>query len=209
MKNGVFKKLTSLVLVLAMVLVLAPVIPVATHAAEPGKISTSADPQTLTRPNEIYGDNTQNAGKVTVGKSVSDSTVTLPTGERFTPAENNFLVTISQFAQVMGLASQSQVPVDAVFVLDTSGSMDDYNRAESMVSAANTAIAALMASNSNNRVSVVAFSRSTQGGGTSNNEAANVLSSLSHYDGEAATAHLSWSGSYIQGRDMIKTRWGY
>ncbi len=205
MKNGVFKKLTSLVLVLAMVLVLAPVIPVATHAAEPGKISTSADPQTLTRPNEIYGDNTQNAGKVTVGKSVSDSTVTLPTGERFTPAENNFLVTISQFAQVMGLASQSQVPVDAVFVLDTSGSMDDYNRAESMVSAANTAIAALMASNPNNRVSVVAFSRSTQGGGTSNGEAANVLSSLSHYDGEAATAHLSWSGSYIQGRDVIKT----
>lgn len=203
MKKNVLHKLISLALAIALLVSVAPVIPLGSQAAEPGSVLTDSDPQTLTRPGDIYGDNTQNAGKVTVGKSVSHSAVTLPTGERFTPGKNNFIVTVSQAAQVMGLASQSSVPVDAVFVLDTSGSMASYNRAEEMVSAANTAIASLLAANAHNRVSVVAFSSEGYGDGTSDDAAANVLSSLSHYDGAAATNHLVWNGDLIEGRDTV------
>lgn len=129
-----------------------------------------------------------------------------------TPEKNNFLVTISQYAQAMGVIGQINVPVDVVFVLDTSGSMND-GRAQSMVTAANSAIRTLLSASENNRVAVVAFSSEDYGGGTSNNASANVLSSLAHYDGEGETAHLSWvnasgsaSGSnrsYIAGRDTV------
>ena len=175
-----------------------------------------ADPETLTRPETIYGDSTLNAGKVTVGKSVSDKDITVNEQKISIDGDNNFLVTISQSAQVMGLASESGVPVDVVFVLDTSGSMDDNDRAETMVTAANSAIATLMSTNEQNRVSVVAFSSENYGGGTSSGAAANVLSSLAHYTGDAATKHLQWvnencgttgnSLNYIAGRDTDTIR---
>ena len=168
-------------------------------------IYTIADLDTLTRPADVYGQNTLNAGKVTVGKSVSDDPVTIPygnTSETFTPDEGNFIIVSSQTAQVMGLASESDVPLDVVFVLDTSGSMNQngVNRASSMVTAANSAIATLMAANENNRIAVVTFSSADSedeeyGGGTSNGAAANVLSSLAHYSGDAATNHLTWVNS--------------
>lgn len=164
----------------------------------PGTITTVADPETLTRPTDIYGQNTLNAGKVTVGKSVSTTSVTV-NGQNISLSDpDNFLVTISQSAQVMGLSSETSVPVDVVFVLDTSGSMGYNNtssktgRAEAMVNAANNAIATLLAANEHNRVSVVAFSGEDAGGGDSDGDAANVLSSLYHYEGNAASKHLQW-----------------
>ena len=173
---------------------------------------TKADPETLTRPQEIYGDNTLNAGKVTVGKSVSNSSVTVDGQTVNLSDPDNFLITISQTAQVMGLSSETSVPVDVVFVIDTSGSMDDNDRAESLVTAANSAIATLMETNEQNRIAVVAFSsEGNYGGGTSGGAAANVLSSLAHYSDDAATNHLQWVNSqggttgnnrnYIAGRD--------
>jgi len=182
-------------------------------------IVTEADPETLTRPVEIYGNDTENAGKITVGKSVSDAAVTLEAGGAITPADNNFIVTLSQSAQVMGLSSEIPVPIDAVFVLDTSGSMDDGNKAEAMVTAANNAIASLLAANENNRVAVVAFSSNNYGGGNSGNRAANVLSTLHHYTGDAATTHLQWvtddgdttgwGRNYIAGRTTAGARGNY
>ena len=163
-------------------------------------ITTVADPETLTRPETIYGDNTENAGKITVGKSVSDTSVTLGS-TTVTPATDNFHVTISQSAQVMGLSTETAVPLDVVFVLDTSGSMNEGgnspDRASKLVTAANTAISTLMASNENNRIGVVAFSGKGYGGGTSNGAAANVLSDLKHYTGTAATNHLTWTYSWV------------
>ena len=174
-------------------------------AAEPGAIDTVADPETLTRPTTIYGSNTLNAVKVTVGKSVAthEDTVKLGNNDQFsfTAEENNFIVTISQFAQVMGLTSETTVPVDVVFVLDTSGSMGKNNtnnktgRAEAMVNAANSAIATLLSVNEHNRVAVVAFSSEGYGSGTSNDNAANLLSPLYHYTGNSATKHLQWVNS--------------
>ncbi len=221
MKDTMFRRVMALLLALVLV---AGYIPASGVAAEanPDLIETIADPETLTRPSDIYGSHTKNAGKVTVGKSVAAGDGSSPASVALennitVKAEDldNFLVTITQTAQVMGLASESAVPLDVVFVLDTSGSMnqDNVNRAASMVTAANSAIATLMAANEHNRVGVVAFSSNGYGGGTSNNAAANVLSSLDHYTGTEATAHLTWVNSdgnatgsrrnYIAGRDQV------
>lgn len=183
------------------------IIPLDTRAATTAEeytvehISTVADDQTIGRPGSVYGDNTLNAGKVTVGKSVHDGAVSLTYGgnktQTFTPADNNFIVTSSQAAQIMGLASESAAPVDVVFVLDTSNSMED--EVNDLVTAANNAIRTLLSANPNNRVGVVAFS-GTRGSGTSGGAAANVLSPLAHYDGEGETAHLTLQRGFMYGR---------
>ena len=207
-KYGWGKRLLAFALAMLMMVGYLPT--AADAASEPGTVDTVADPGTLPRVEQIYGKNTQNAGKVTVGKSVATDEETVSVGGYdFRAEDNNFMITVSQYAQVMGLATESAVPVDVVFVLDTSRSMEG-NRVTTMVNAANTAIAALMEANDQNRVAVVAFS-GTGGQGTSGGDAASVLSELAHYDGDAATNHIQWvnssgsatgSGSknYIQGR---------
>lgn len=214
---SLWQRFGALALVAVLVFGMLP----ATGTADSGTGTTVTkveDPETLTRPQEIYGDNTLNAGKVTVGKSVSKDAITVDGQNIALTGDNNFLVTISQTAQVMGLSSETSVPVDVVFVIDTSGSMDDNDRAESLVTAANSAIATLMKTNEQNRIAVVAFSsEGNYGGGTSGGAAANVLSSLAHYTDAAATAHLQWvddkgtaneDGPYIAGRDQATiTTW--
>ena len=220
-ERSVWQRISSFALAVILVLGLLPVRALADDSlgVPVGEVTTVADPDTVSRPADVYGDNTKNAGKVTVGKSVSDGPVTLNygnTSQTFTPGEDGFIVTVSQTAQIMGMVSESQVPLDVVFILDTSGSMNEggVNRSASMVTAANTAIKTLLEANEHNRVAVVAFSSNEYGGGTSEDAAANVLSSLAHYSGEAATNHLRWvnsSGnatgngrSYIAGRDMVE-----
>jgi len=218
-------RLVALVMAAMMLLTGMPTTAYAAQADDTpagGTIVTVADPETLTRPTLIYGQDTENAGKITVGKSVSDTSVSLENNVTITPAENNFLVTLSQTAQVMGLASKLPVPIDAVFVLDTSGSMansvNGTARYISMINAANDAINTLLAANEHNRVAVVAFSsKGDYGEGTSDGEAANVLSELAHYDGEAATKHLQRvnqsgeednNGIYVAGRKSVTAqRW--
>ena len=85
-------------------LIVFGVLPLDTRAATTAEaytvehIATVADPQTIGRPGSVYGDNTLNAGKVTVGKSVHDGAVTITYGgnksQTFTPAENNFIITL-------------------------------------------------------------------------------------------------------------------
>ena len=221
-ERSLLERIGSFALAVVLILGLLPVQALADssqRAAPVGEITTVADPDTVSRPVDVYGDNTENAGKVTVGKSVSDSAVTLNygnTSQAFTPGDNGFIVTVSQTAQMMGMVSESQVPLDVVFILDTSGSMNRYgvNRSASMVTAANSAIRTLLEANEHNRIAVVAFSDNDSGYGTSEGAAANVLSSLAHYSGEAATNHLRWVNSegnasgtgrnYIAGRDMVE-----
>ncbi len=214
-----------------------------------GVIATVDDPQTLTRPIDTYGNSTLNAGKILVGKSVTDAVndtdgseepldLTAELGnmpaaaeKTFSPeGENNFLVTVSQTAQMYGVSSKMPVPLDVVFVLDTSGSMDQpykvngvrpggatTNRAQDAVEAINDAIETLMAINEYNRVSVVTFSAhnsdyGNEGQTDARNNAATVLSALDHYEDQgsnkAASEHLTWSGSdrrYLNGRDADNT----
>lgn len=203
-RNAFWKRLLSLALALFLVCGLLPPVSFAEDTdSVQDTVSTVDDAETLTRPTSIYGDHTINAGKITVGKSVSDDTVALDAdgdGDADfswdVTGTNNFLVTISQSAQAMGLSTSMDVPVDVVFVLDTSGSMGTNNqwgrtgRAEAMVEAANTAIASLLAANEYNRVAVVGFSSAS-----GNRAAANVLSALYHYTGESATEHLRWANA--------------
>ena len=208
---SLWQRIGAMAMAVALVLGMVPTTGFAA-TGDIGTVSKVEDPETLTRPQEIYGDNTMNAGKVTVGKSVSKDAITVDGVNIGLTGANNFLVTISQSAQVMGLAHEISVPVDVVFVIDTSGSMDDNDRAETLVTAANSAIKTLMATNEENRVAVVAFSSEGYGDGTSGDAAANVLSSLAHYTGDAAENHLQWVNSegsasgdervYIAGRDM-------
>lgn len=74
------------------VLMVAGILPARVFAAEEeqtvGQVTTVADPDTVSRPVDTYGQNTQKAGKITVGKSVSDGAVTLSSGkgsQTFTP----------------------------------------------------------------------------------------------------------------------------
>lgn len=234
MKKGnkvkrMLKRITSLTLVTAMLCGLWSGTELSTIAATEstgGVVLTVDDPQTLTRPVDTFGNSTLNAGKILVGKSVTDGMndttgETEPldlsseaSGAAWTPEENNFLVTISQSAQMYGVSSKIPVPLDVVFVLDTSGSMiatdsgSSVNRAHDAVAAINTAISSLMQLNDQNRVSVVAFSGhnsdwANDGATTADNDAANVLSELKHYEGTAATNHLVWDGAYIKGRATV------
>ncbi len=221
-----YQRLLSIAMAALMVFGIIPLDTRAATTAEEYTVdhtTTVADPDTVSRPVDVYGDDTANAGKVTVGKSVSDGPVTLHygnTNHTFTPGTDNFVVTVSQTAQILGLASESSAPVDVVFVLDTSNSMNG-GRSTSMVSAANKAIASLLTANEYNRVGVVAFSSY---GSSTSDYAANQLSALAHYDDvdanndgdlddrndvDAASNHLRWAnrwgqvtsgGSYILGR---------
>ena len=198
-----WQRVSALMLAVLMIFGILPYAHI-TYAADSGKavdggITTVADPETLTRPELIYGDNTINAGKVTVGKSVSNSDITVNGQNISLDGDNNFLVTISQSAQVMGLSSEINLPLDVVIAFDTSGSMGNdsngngKNRTQELVEAANKMISSLMEMNDLNRVGVVAFSAHNAGGGTAGYDAANVLSELAHYDGESATNHLTWT----------------
>ena len=118
-KKGYSWKHRALALAMAVVLTLG-VLPVQSRAATATQeysvdhIETVADPQTIGRPGTVYGDNTLNAGKVTVGKSVHNGAVTISYGDgkqqTFTPGKDNFIITSSQAAQVVGLMSESAVP---------------------------------------------------------------------------------------------------
>ena len=87
-KYNVWQRMGSLLLTAVLVLGMVPVTGVS--AATTGTVSTDgvltqgvntvADPQTLERPQLIYGENTLNTGMITVDKSVSKSPITL-TGE--------------------------------------------------------------------------------------------------------------------------------
>ncbi len=172
-----------------------------------GVISTTDDPHTLTRPLDTYGNNTLNAGKILVGKSVTDGindttgreepldlsaeawNMVDPSETVWTPDPGNFLVTISQSSQMYGVSSEIPVPLDVVFVLDTSGSMstsvgNNQDRADAVVAAANSAIKTLLSANKDNRVGVVAFS-----GSNGSTDTTTVLTKLGHYD--ATNNHLT------------------
>jgi len=215
MKKGrmlTLKRILAGVLALAMICGYLPAGLRGSHIAKAeetifGKVS---DPDTHDRAQDIFAGTTLNAGRVMVGKFVNENGLDFSNeaagASWLASAPENFLIAISQASQSVGISSEIPVPIDAVFVLDTSGSMaydidsTQQNvswadqRATHMVNAANDAIESLLAANSLNRVAVVAFSDSTT-----------TLSTLYSYTGTAATNHLTWNGSSIVGRDTDGT----
>ena len=222
-------RILAMLLALVMVITLLPTSGLVTRASSTredgyGIVQTVDDPHTLTRPNAIFEESagvgsTLNAGKILVGKSVMDgfadaggSAVLDLTDEltnmsggapkRWTPAEDNFLVTISQSSQMYGITSRIPVPLDVVFVIDTSGSMDEsvgggQDRADAVMAAANSAIKTLLEANDENRVGVVAFSGS-DGRDSNYSQSTTVLTSLGHYNTNGD--HLTMRDSRLTGK---------
>lgn len=134
-----------------------------------------ADPDT-SEDDHIFNGTPAEDGKIWTDKSVTTGAIYGVTSE-----EDNFYVALSALAQTYntvetGLsAEQKNIAYDVVFVLDFSGSMNDSNRAKSMVNALNPAMVTLM-NNNNNRIAVVGYS-----GSNVSTSSATTLLKLDHY----------------------------
>ena len=156
-KKTLAKRLTALLLAMVMVIGVAFQYTETVQAA----ISTSADSDT----SSTYDDDnflgheysTEFAGRIWTDKTV-------------TTAENNeFTVKYSALATSKSVTGQTNAPLDVVFVIDTSGSMDDdmsssdnTRRIVAAVDALNASIEKVMGINEYTRVGVVAFSNTAQ-----------------------------------------------
>ena len=120
---------------------------------------------------------TQYAGRIWTDKSVYSDDVSFelfaeegeehPTATIEIKDDEDFIVAYSALATAQAISGQTQAPVDVVFVVDISGSMDDSMQAANgtnstriaeTVKALNESIDSLMNMNKNTRVGVVLFS---------------------------------------------------
>lgn len=129
--------------------------------ADTGDPTWTADPSTAGDYTTILGDDTpmngRYAGRVWTDKSVeADKT------------NGVFNTTFSALGSSRVINSSVRNPLDVVFIVDASGSMNNIDngtrRMAAAASALNTAIGQLMTDNANNRVAVTAFSSGTSGG---------------------------------------------
>lgn len=140
------------------------------------------------------GDNssTRYAGRVWTDKTVytKDATFSGDVGNVTVKNDSDFLVAYSALATTQNITGKSSVPVDVVFVIDNSNSMDaelnnQQTRLEATVAAVNTSIAAVMDSHPDSRVAVVVYGSS-----------AHTLLPLGHYDPMPSGNYISVSGNY-------------
>lgn len=134
---------------------------------------------------------TRYAGRVWTDKTVYTGDATF-TGDADVTVENDsdFLVAYSALATTQNVTGKSSVPVDVVFVIDNSNSMDEnltnqQTRLEATVAAVNTSIAAVMDSHPDSRVAVVVYGSS-----------AHTLLPLGHYDPMPSGNYISVSGDF-------------
>ena len=126
------------------------------------------DPATVNNWKNYIGQlDTSMAGGVWTDKSVfetvQDYLDATDERERFSMAldnPRNFLIALSAMASSKTIVGYSYQPIDAMLVLDVSGSMDSASRDVRMVESANKAIGDLLALNNYNRVGVVLYSDS-------------------------------------------------
>lgn len=140
------------------------------------------------------GDNssTRYAGRVWTDKTVytEDATFSGDVGNVTVKNDSDFLVAYSALATTQNITGKSSVPVDVVFVIDNSNSMDDsvgggsrQSRLEATVEAVNTSIATIMESHPDSRVAVVLYGSN-----------ARTLMPLGHYSASTSGQH---SGDYL------------
>ncbi len=168
-RNGFWKKVCAGTL--AVLLVLGNLsgisIPASARTAVFGGLGVKeADPATVNNWKAVYdGLNTSYAGGVWTDKSVFESAeaylAATDEEESFTMELENprdFLISLSAISSTKTIMGYSTLPIDTMFVLDVSGSMDSNSRDSRMVQAANKAIGDLLALNNYNRVGVVLYS---------------------------------------------------
>lgn len=123
-----------------------------------------SDPAT-SKLESLFSNNQADDGKVLSDKSVIYGDDDYSAFENYDP--NTFGVTLSALGQEYLISEQQEIttPIDVVFVLDVSGSMQNVvrgiSRADAMVNAVNDAIDNIQNKNENNRVGVVVYSSGT------------------------------------------------
>ena len=151
------------------------------------------------------GDNssTRYAGRVWTDKTVYTEAATFSGdfGNVTIQNDSDFLVAYSALATTQNITGKSSVPVDVVFVIDNSNSMDDsvgggsrQSRLEATVEAVNASIATIMESHPDSRVAVVLYGSS-----------AHTLMPLGHYSASTSGQHR---GNYIWYSSDTYTSWG-
>ena len=174
--------MTVFVIAVIITLIAAMFFPSTVSAAE-----KTSDGNTTGSYAQNLGDNssTRYAGRVWTDKTVytEGATFSGDFGNVTIQNDSDFLVAYSALATSESVTGKSQVPVDVVFVIDNSGSMDyEYGvgfsttSLEQTVGAVNQSIETIMESNPNSRVAVVAYD-----GAQGNTPAAQVLLPLDHY----------------------------
>ena len=110
-----------------------------------------------------FNEHTTNDGKVLTDKSVIYGDDSYDAFSSYAP--NTFSVTLSTLGQAYQIQELKnvEIPVDVVFVLDVSGSMQDKvsnnkTRFELLVDAVNTSMYEIMEANPNNRVGIATYS---------------------------------------------------
>ena len=140
------------------------------------------------------GDNssTRYAGRVWTDKTVytEDATFSGDVGNVTVKNDSDFLVAYSALATTQNITGKSAVPVDVVFVIDNSNSMDEdltwqQTRLQATVAAVNTSIATVMESHPESRVAVVVYGSS-----------AHTLLPLGHYDPMPSGNYIAVDGSF-------------
>lgn len=141
----------------------------------------AADGDTRGTYTNVLGDNssTRYDGRVWTDKTVSTEDVSFDGIDATVKNDSDFLVTYSALATSTQVSGESQVPVDVVFVIDNSNSMDSDiddswrsdSRLEATVNAVNASIAQIMESNPESRVAVVVYGNDAE-----------VLLPLGHYE---------------------------
>lgn len=167
------KKLFSFVLALILFVTAVPVADLNVSAATLDIRNQVSDPSTIDQWQDFFGVgengkiSTEYAGAVWTDKSVftkknlgtSFSNVdksSLGRDLSISVGDDNFLVAMSALSSTKQIKGYSYLPTDTVFVLDTSGSMQD-SEIKAMVDATNAAITTLYATNNYNRVGVAVY----------------------------------------------------
>ena len=151
----------------------------------------------------VWSDKSVSTGDVTFTGAGDDGAATTTTVDR---GDSDFLVTFSTLATSTLEEGESQVPVDVVFVIDNSNSMDDsvgggsgQSRLEATVDAVNASIAEIMSSHEDSRVAVVLYGLEAE-----------TLLPLGHYSASEDQQHRGdyiWYDSESDGRGF-KTTFG-
>ncbi len=117
------------------------------------------------------------------GYTASDCTVDRNGNLIITNTYNKLVDGIVEKKWTSSSTTEIPVPIDVVFIVDTSLSMIDGNstRAANMVTAVNGAMSKILSSNKKNRVAVVGYSESGKYSGTNNTNDASVLLELGRY----------------------------
>lgn len=185
MKKTFSQKLLSVLLCLALLMAHFPIAAMA--AVSDDYIYRDSDPSTMDGWRDAFLPNnnisTENAGMVWTDKSVFTNANAFSNVGIAMNDSNAFLVALSAMATNMTVTGMSHVPTDTMLVLDVSASMGSGQNdvAQELVEAANTTIAALLATNKNSRVGVVLSSGPTQTGGSASATDAIVILPLARY----------------------------